>query len=326
MELVVRLVVSFFAGFLSFLTPCVLPLVPSYITFLGGTTVQELNSSQYNRKRIFVRAIFFVSGFTIVFTLAGTLLWGAFAAIGTLSQTINAVINIIAGSIIILLGLNIIFDFFSFLNREKRADMSTRPENNISALLMGMTFAAGWSPCIGPILSGIVALTATSYSVFGIFGLLLYSLGLGIPFLLLGLAFVPVSRKLGNMKKYFPVIKIVSGSFLIVVGIFMLLGRFIAMNVLFFEISQLLRTMHGDFWLMFYIFFAVLYGGIAGLAGFRFIKNLFFSQERHVSFFAIFVFIVFFTLFLLQITAVISTELLVAEWFLVQEISPFTGH
>jgi cytochrome c-type biogenesis protein len=219
---------AFFAGILSFLSPCVLPLIPSYLSFVSGVSFQELSQRKgLDRGVIMLRTAFFVLGFTIVFVILGIL----FAGPALLFSGASRWINLVAGTIVVLLGFNVIFDFVKGLNLERRVHLSNRPAGAAGAIVVGMAFGAGWSPCIGPILASILFL-AGSESETGRAAVLLgvYSLGLGLPFLLAGAAFTRVSASLQKIKPYFPVIKTVSGLFLVVVGLLIAFGRFQQLN------------------------------------------------------------------------------------------------
>ncbi|MBT3272688.1 MAG: cytochrome c biogenesis protein CcdA [Spirochaetales bacterium] len=230
---------AFVAGVLSFLSPCILPLIPAYLSLMGGTTIQEMKDSGARRLSAFTNTIFFVIGFSIVFMVLGILFSSTFALLGGATQ----IINIIAGIVVILLGLNFIFDFWKILNIEKRFQMEKRPTSKPAALLFGMAFGAGWSPCIGPILSSILFLAGTSGSLGrGIVLLSIYSIGLGLPFLLTGL-FLPFALKqLDKIKKHLKSIKIGSGVFLIFVGALILFGRLQKLNIFLFSLAYRIET------------------------------------------------------------------------------------
>jgi len=223
-----NILLAFAAGLLSFLSPCVLPLIPSYLSFVSGVSFQELSERQgFSRGVIMVRTAFFVLGFSIVFVVLGIL----FSGPALLFSGAARWINLAAGFIVILLGFNVMFDFFSGLNLERRMQVRKRPVTALGAVVVGMAFGAGWSPCIGPILASILFLAGRDGTV-GRAAVLLavYSLGLGLPFLLAGAAFSRVSRSLAVIKRYFPVIKTVSGTFLIVIGLLIAFGRFQQIN------------------------------------------------------------------------------------------------
>ncbi len=224
----INILLAFVAGLLSFLSPCVLPLIPSYLSFVSGVSFQELSERQgLNRGVIMIRTAFFVLGFSIVFVVLGVL----FSGPALLFSGASRWINLVAGLIVVLLGFNVMFDFFQGLNLERRMHVHKRPATALGAVVVGMAFGAGWSPCIGPILASILFLAGSEGTV-GRAAILLavYSFGLGLPFLFAGAAFARVSRSLTAIKRYFPVIKTVSGAFLIVIGLLIAFGRFQQLN------------------------------------------------------------------------------------------------
>lgn len=216
------LALSFAAGVLAFLSPCIVPLVPSYVSFIGGVTVSEIRDGRGIRWGILLRTVLFVLGFSIVFVALGVFFSGS----GLLFSGAGTVINVVAGAIVIVLGLNIIFDFWKVLNVERKVHLRSRPAGHIGAVLIGMAFGAGWTPCIGPILAGILILAGTSGSVgTGVAYLAAFSIGLGVPFILAGIFFSRVSRFLDRIKRYLPAIRVASGVLLVGVGVLIALGR-----------------------------------------------------------------------------------------------------
>lgn len=216
------LALSFAAGLLSFLSPCIVPLVPSYLSFVGGVAATEARESTVSRGIVILRTLLFVLGFTIVFVVLGV----AFSGSGALFRNTGTVINVIAGGVVILLGLNIIFDFWKFLNIERRIHFTKRPAGHAGALVIGMAFGAGWTPCIGPILASILLLAGTSGNVAtGALYLVAFSLGLGVPFLLAGVFFGRAAEGLRRIRRYIPAIKTASGVLLVVIGILIAVGR-----------------------------------------------------------------------------------------------------
>lgn len=231
--------IAFAAGVLSFLSPCVLPLIPAYLSLMGGTSIQNLKESGSRRRGAFLNTVFFVVGFSIVFMVLGIL----FSTTFTLLSGITRIINIVAGSIVVVLGLNFIFNFWKALNFEKRLQTEQRPTSIPASILFGMAFGAGWSPCIGPILSSILLLAGSTGSLMRAVVLLsVYSLGLGLPFLLTGL-FLPFAlRQLDKLKKHLKTIKIASGVFLVLIGVLIILGRLQQLNIALFSFAYRLET------------------------------------------------------------------------------------
>lgn len=212
---------AFLAGLVSFASPCVLPLVPSYLGFVasGNSSGQE-NSSIWNSN--FVRTLAFVLGFVIVFAILGLVFAGGALAFGGLADWLR----IVAGVIVIIFAANLVFNFIPFLNYEVRAHVSQKPRNLAGALLVGMAFGAGWTPCIGPILSTILFYAAGSGSPFvGLFYLIVYGLGLGIPFIALSLGMDRFKPALDWMKKHIVPIKYVSAVVLLLMGLLIIFGQ-----------------------------------------------------------------------------------------------------
>ena len=216
------LALSFLAGLVSFLSPCIVPLVPSYLSFVGGVAATEASDTAPSRRSIVLRTVLFVLGFTVVFVALGVLFSGS----GALFTNTGTVINVIAGGLVIVLGLNIIFDFWKFLNIERRVHFSRRPAGHLGAVVIGMAFGAGWTPCIGPILASVLLLAGTSGNVAtGALYLTAFSLGLGVPFLLAGIFFGRAAQALKRIRRYLPAIKVGSGILLIIMGVLIATGR-----------------------------------------------------------------------------------------------------
>ncbi len=218
------------AGLLSFLSPCVFPLIPSYLAMLSGASVKDLKEStgehpvdehrrQIRRIALF-RSLAFSLGFTSVFVILGLLFSQASAMIGTSGR----IWEILAGLVIILLGLDTMFDFINFLRIEKRFQIQRRPQGYVSAFLFGAAFGAGWSPCVGPMLASILFLAGSGS--LGKAGLLLatYSLGLAIPFILTSLFLGSLQGLLQRLKEHLGAVKLFSGLILISIGLYMIVG------------------------------------------------------------------------------------------------------
>lgn len=206
------------AGLVSFASPCVLPLVPTYMTYLTGVSLDELVShKQINRASIFANALAFVLGFSVVFVLLGL----SASFVGQFLLQNQPLFRKFAGVVIVLLGLHIAGVFrFLFLLQEKRWNIAPRRIGVLNSLLVGVAFSFGWTPCIGPILGAILMVAGTEGSTLkGALLLALYSVGLAIPFLIaaLGMAWVlPLLKRIG---RYMRVIEITSGVLLVVVGV-----------------------------------------------------------------------------------------------------------
>ncbi|MDR2542560.1 MAG: cytochrome c biogenesis protein CcdA [Treponema sp.] len=225
------IILTFAAGFLSFFSPCVLPLIPSYLSILGsagGIAVNSKKNDPAAKKRfiLVITTISFVLGFTVVFIIFSIIVSTTFLLMGGILKYIQ----IAAGIIVIILGLNFLFDFLAILNYEKRFNMNKKPKGLIGAFFLGMAFGAGWTPCIGPILTGILFLAGQESIGIAVLYLLLYSFGLALPFLLVAFFFdrYLVPAKWFNNK--LPVIRKISAILLIIIGILILTGRFSMLN------------------------------------------------------------------------------------------------
>ncbi|HEY2856668.1 MAG TPA: cytochrome c biogenesis protein CcdA [Gemmatimonadaceae bacterium] len=209
--------IAFTAGLLSFLSPCVLPLIPSYVTFVTGLSLEDV---QHSRKTALVHALLFVVGFTLIFLALGA----TATALGRLLLVNRRWISRIGGVLVLLLGLYLLGAFnMRFLARERRFHISDKPLGYLGSILVGIAFGAGWSPCIGPILGGILTYTATQTELRrGLVLLGSYSLGLAIPFVL---AAVAVERFIAFFQRFRSKliwVDRVAGVLLVVVGVLMM--------------------------------------------------------------------------------------------------------
>jgi cytochrome c-type biogenesis protein len=233
----INVAIAFAAGILSFLSPCILPLIPSYLSLIGGVSVQELGERQ--RSKVFLRTLLFVLGFSVVFIALGVL----FSGTGGFFSGATQIVNIVAGTLVIILGLNFIFNFWKFLNFEKRMHVRSSPTGWLGALLLGMAFGAGWTPCVGPILASILFLAGSDARILqGTLLLAVYSLGLGLPFILAGLFFSQFLGARERMKRHFNTLRIVSGAFLVFIGLLIALGRLQRFNIFLFRLAGWLEN------------------------------------------------------------------------------------
>jgi cytochrome c-type biogenesis protein len=211
------------AGLLSFLSPCVLPLVPPYLTFIAGTTIEDAAFERVSRARrdVFLAACLFVLGFSTVFVALGA----TASVFGQVLRQHIATLSLLAGLAIIAMGLHFLGVFrLAWLYREKRVQVE-RPLGIWGAYIMGLAFAFGWTPCIGPILAAILAVAASEETAGRGAGLLaIYSLGLGIPFLLAAAALEPFIGFLKRFRRYFAAVERVVGVLLVATGIGFLTG------------------------------------------------------------------------------------------------------
>jgi len=226
----ISLLVAFGAGLASFLSPCVVPLVPVYLASLCGPEIFEQKVARI-RLPMFLHSLSFVIGFSIVFTLLG-------AAAGLVGFAINPqsiVIRLIAGSMLIAFGLFMLAALkVPWLNYERRLTPSLGTTTGyLRSFLTGSIFCLAWTPCIGPILGGILTLAWGSATVWhGAYLLAIYSLGLGLPFLAMGVAFDFIAPLLRSINRYSSWIYIISGLLLVVIGILILTNRLIWLNTI----------------------------------------------------------------------------------------------
>ena len=222
----VSLIAAFAAGFLSFVSPCVLPLIPGYISFVSGVSVEEMRGDAppaTSRLQVFITSLAFVIGFSLVFVALGA----SATAIGKFMFAKLPLLSKIAGAVLIVFGLHTMGVFrLAFLETEKRVHAQRKPAGPLGAMLVGVAFAFGWTPCIGPILGGILAIAGSRNSVGeGITLLAVYSLGLGIPFLLTSLAINQFFGAAKRIRRYYHAIELISGGLLVAIGVLILTGQ-----------------------------------------------------------------------------------------------------
>lgn len=223
----VSILTAFSAGVFSFISPCVLPLIPAYISFITGISVEDLQDGGDSRgraSRVFVLTLIFVLGFSTVFVLMGA---GA-SFVSKILFTNRVWFNRIAGTLIIVLGLHMVGVYrIGFLEYEKRFQVRENPLGALGVYLIGAAFAFGWTPCIGPILGAILALAAQKGNVGeGVLLLSSYSLGLGLPFLATGLAINAFMGFYRRIRRHLRKIEITAGVFLVLIGLLIFLDMF----------------------------------------------------------------------------------------------------
>jgi cytochrome c-type biogenesis protein len=223
----VTLLAAFAAGFLSFVSPCVLPLIPGYISFISGLTLEEMQGAAAARSsqgQVLLASVAFVLGFTIIFVAAGA----SASAVGKFMAAQSAILEKIAGTILIILGLHMAGVFrIRFLENDKRIHTQRKPAGPIGAFVVGLAFAFAWTPCIGPILGGILMMAATRESVGeGMQMLAVYSLGLGVPFLLTSVAIDRFFSAAARIRKHYRTIELISGGLMIAVGLLIFFDQF----------------------------------------------------------------------------------------------------
>ncbi|MCX5749766.1 MAG: cytochrome c biogenesis protein CcdA [Candidatus Saganbacteria bacterium] len=221
----VSFLTAFAAGLLSFFSPCILPLVPSYISYITGITFKDLESNRAAAQKVtLINSIFFVLGFSLVFILLGV----AISFLGQLLIDIKEYTRIVGGFIIIFFGLFIMGVFNSpLLNRYLKFAPSLKAKNSLSSFLAGLIFASGWTPCVGPILGTILILAGTTSSILsGTFLLCFYCAGLAVPFLISALMVNSLISFIPKISKYMRYITFLSGLLLIITGILLILNLF----------------------------------------------------------------------------------------------------
>ncbi|MBN2224613.1 MAG: sulfite exporter TauE/SafE family protein [Deltaproteobacteria bacterium] len=232
----INLLVAFWGGIVSFASPCVLPLLPSYLTFITGISFEDLKQDDLKgiRKATVLHSLAFIGGFTVVFVAMGAL----FGLLGETLFEFKDIIRRIGAVLIILFGIYITgLAPIPFLNREKKVHLRDKPAGYLGSAFVGITFAAGWSPCLGPIVGSILGLAMIGSSLnagYGVLLLLVYSIGLGLPFFVSSLAFNTFLSLFNRFKRFIPAVNIVSGLILVAVGVFLLITDFdTVMNLLY---------------------------------------------------------------------------------------------
>jgi cytochrome c-type biogenesis protein len=229
----VTIPLAFLAGALSFLSPCVLPLVPVYLSYLSGSAVHDGEAAR--RAQVFAHALLFVAGFTLVFIL----LFGLPATLlGSALNQYSGIISRIGGVLVILFGLHTLGVFtIPQLNMTKRIELQHgAAPGYIRSGLIGVAFAAGWTPCIGPLLGSVITMAFTQPTS-GVFFTFIYAMGLALPFLLTALLLTRATDLLRRINRHALIVQRVSGIFLILIGLLLLSGQFEAMNAFFLRFT-----------------------------------------------------------------------------------------
>jgi cytochrome c-type biogenesis protein len=215
------IIVALLAGLASFIAPCILPMIPAFLAYISGTTLAEIKNEQksniqINKINIVMNTIFFVLGFSIVFSTLGVLINSAL--LENVNQFTDS-LNVVAGIIIIIFGIFLILSTkINSLNKEKKFHIKNFKSSYPMSFVFGLAFAVGWTPCVGPILGTILTLAATTPSIS--FSLLLaYSTGLGIPFILMGIFYSKSTKIISYMTKHLKYYNIVLGGFIILLGV-----------------------------------------------------------------------------------------------------------
>ena len=222
-SLLPALSVAFIAGLISFLSPCVLPIVPPYLAYMSGVALTDKENKKSHQKIVFT-ALFFVLGLSTVFIFLGF----SASAVGAVFFEYQILLNTIAGLVIMLFGLHFLNIYrLQFLDREARFEVRNYQGTAFGSYVLGLAFAFGWTPCIGPQLGAILSLAASNGSVTkGAVLLAFYAIGLGIPFLIFAIFINRLEYTLSFFKRYFKIIECIMGLLLWTVGLLMLTGGF----------------------------------------------------------------------------------------------------
>jgi len=236
--MIIKLAFAFGAGFISFLTPCVLPIIPGYISYITGKSLNEIEKDKSN---VLKKTILFSTGFSIVFIILGA----TASAVGNILLFLSNELRIAAGILIIIFSLQMLGVFnFSFLNQEKRVETKNYKNNYAFPLLVGAAFAFGWTPCIGPVLGSILALSATEASIStGVLLLLFYSLGLAIPFILSGYYMSKFLTTRKGFSRYYGRVTKIGGGILLLTGILIATNQIQVISYYILTIFPILTTL-----------------------------------------------------------------------------------
>ena len=242
----IGLLVTFVAGLASFLSPCVLPLVPSYLTFVTGISLEGLQEG-VDRRNTLIHASLFVAGFTVIFLLLGA----TASFLGQFLLQYEVWIPRIGGVIIIVLGLHLTGALrIAPLLRERRVHLSDKPAGHIGTVAVGMAFGAGWTPCLGPVLGGILTFTSTTES-FGNGMTLLggYSAGLAVPFLLSAVALDRFLEAFQRFRRFISVVEVISGVVLILLGVLLVTGSLTVLTAYLYQFTPEFLT-DFEYWML----------------------------------------------------------------------------
>ena len=236
--MIIKLSFAFGAGFISFLTPCVLPIIPGYISYITGKNLNEIEQDKTN---VLIKTILFSIGFSVVFIILGA----TASAIGNILLFLSNELRIAAGIIIILFSLQMLGVFnLNFLNQEKRLETKSYKDNYAFPLVVGAAFAFGWTPCIGPVLGSILALSATEASIgAGVLLLSFYSLGLAIPFILSGYYMSRFLTTRKDFSKYYGRVTKTGGVILFLTGILIATNQIQVISFYILTIFPFLTTL-----------------------------------------------------------------------------------
>lgn len=240
-SLSVSLLIALAGGVISFLSPCVLPIVPPYLAYMAGTSSDAVQSGRGPDRKVVTAAVFFVLGLSTVFLLLGF----AASALGQMFLQYQGALGKAAGAVIILFGLHFLGVIrIPILFREARIDAGDRGGTPAGAYVLGLAFAFGWTPCIGPVLGAILAMAAQESSVSqGMLLMVLYALGLGIPFLLAAIFLRHFMGVMNRFKRHMGLVEKIMGGLLLAVGVLLITGGFASMSFWLLETFPFLAVM-----------------------------------------------------------------------------------
>ncbi|MFN4216563.1 MAG: cytochrome c biogenesis CcdA family protein [Brevinematales bacterium] len=225
-------------GVITFVSPCILPMIPIYLAYMSGSSLEEKNPSI---QRTVLRTLAFIAGFTGVFVLFSVFFYVVFSSLSFVQQWIQR----IAGAFIVLMGFHFLgLVKLPFLDAEVKLSLEGDKTKPWGSFLLGVSFAAGWSPCLGPVLSAILFSAATTQNLLlMIFLLLLFSAGLGIPFLLMGIFVSSAAKWVRSMKRFLPVVERISGILLVVLGLLLVLNTMGMISQWLYQVFPQLATL-----------------------------------------------------------------------------------
>lgn len=238
----ITLWVAFVAGLLSYFSPCVLPLIPSYLTYISGVSFSEMKAADANaqvRSTVVLHSVVFIAGFSAVFIFLGGLAGFASSSFQIYLRDGLGIIQKVGGVLIFVFGVHLSGLFhFGLLLGEKRIHLRNKPAGFLGTFLVGIAFAAGWTPCIGPILGAILAIAAGSSGGIGKGVVLLssYSAGLGLPFLISGLMFHAFLNFFDRFKKHIRVIEMITGLLLMIAGVLLFFDLFTRIAAFLYQV------------------------------------------------------------------------------------------
>lgn len=225
----INIFIVFIEGILSIFSPCILPILPVYLSMLANSTVSDMNENKFKSSILIRNTVFFVLGISATFFILGA----SISALSSFIATNKNIIMIIGGIIILIMGLFYLGIIKSeLLSREKRLNLKYGTMSPFSAFILGFAFSFGWTPCIGPILASVLVMASTSDSIL-VSNLLIavYTLGFIVPFLIVAIFYSQLGKNLNKVKKHMETIKKISGIFIIVAGLIMLVNGFIDVNI-----------------------------------------------------------------------------------------------